>query len=66
VASALGWAPVYILPGYLLGAAVDTRLASPRLLLALAVVALAAGGVVFWAHRRSRNGSNQGPGRAGT
>jgi membrane protein DedA with SNARE-associated domain len=60
VGSALAWAPVYILPGYYLGAAVDTRLASPRILLTMAVVALAAAGLVFWIHRRFRSGDNHG------
>ena len=58
VASALAWAPVYILPGYYLGAAVDTHLASPRILLTMAVVALGAAGLVFWIHRRFRNGDD--------
>jgi len=60
-ASALAWAPVYILPGYYLGAAVDTHLASPRILLTMAVVALAAAGLVFWIHRRFLAGNGSGP-----
>lgn len=59
--SALAWAPVYILPGYYLGAAVDTHLASPRILLTMAVVALAAAGLVFWIHRRFLAGNGGGP-----
>ena len=59
-ASALAWAPVYILPGYYLGAAVDTRLASPGILLTMAVVALGAAGFVFWIHRRFRAGEQDG------
>jgi len=57
-ASAMAWAPAYVLPGWLLGAAVDTRTASPRVLLlvALAVPGLAA--LVFWLHRRYRRGGN--------
>ena len=60
-ASALAWAPVYILPGYYLGAAVDTHLASPRILLTMAVVALTAAGLVFWIHRRFLAGNGNGP-----
>jgi undecaprenyl-diphosphatase len=37
ILSALGWAPVYILPGFLLGAAVDSKLSSPGYLSALAI-----------------------------
>jgi undecaprenyl-diphosphatase len=52
VLSSLGWAPVYIMPGFLLGAAVDTKLASPGYLsaLALGLVLLAAGFHLFKHH----------------
>jgi len=46
--SALGWAPVYVLPGYFLGAAVETRLASPALLLGLALVIIGAASLAAW------------------
>jgi membrane protein DedA with SNARE-associated domain len=54
--SALAWAPAYILPGYFLGAAIETEFASPRVLFAVAATALAAGGLVLWIHRHFRTG----------
>lgn len=54
VLSALVWAPVYIAPGYFLGAAVQTRLAAPELVAGVIVSLLGAGVVLWWARRRGR------------
>lgn len=54
VLSALAWAPVYIAPGHVLGAAVETRLAAPEIVAGVLVSLAAAGGLVWWIRRRTR------------
>lgn len=61
VGSAMAWAPAYILPGWLLGAAVDTRIASPQVLLPVAAAVLGAGALLVWLHRRHRRDDGTGP-----
>ena len=55
VGSALAWAPVYILPGFLLGAAVETRFASPALLTTAALVIAGVIALFAWLHHHYRS-----------
>jgi len=54
VSSALLWSPVYILPGYLLGAAVDARFSSAELL-AAAIAVVAAMTLFAWLRHHFRS-----------
>lgn len=52
--SALVWAPVYIVPGYLLGAAVETRFSSPAQILGLVVIVICVPAFFIWVRRHFR------------
>ena len=51
IVSALGWAPVYVLPWYLLGANVKSAFTSPSLMLAFAALIAAMSGLLWWIRR---------------
>lgn len=56
VMSATAWAPLYLLPGYTLGAAVEREFAPPALLIGGAIAIAALVGAVLWIRRhRPRN-----------
>lgn len=54
-ASALVWAPVYIVPGYLLGAAIQTRFDTPEILAAAIIILLCAIGLFVWLRRHFKS-----------
>ena len=52
--SALVWSPVYIVPGYLLGAAVETRFSSPAHILGLVAAVICVPAFFLWVRRHFR------------
>ena len=56
LASGLVWAPLYVLPGFMLGAAIENKGASPALLMGAAVGILGSTIALFVLRRRGKRG----------